>query len=188
MMTEFEAGVRELVARLRDFERRLKKTEDDAGALDQMVKLITPGLGFGAKDCVRDFPFVCDCIPPILKVVDSVYGDCPITYDSANLWWRGCRIVSFPGSITCTTPATTFIRYTLHGTNATTTWAMQVEWHGTTDHGNLCPTNGKTCADVPNRSASQNGTMGCIGSGYWIGFFSGSLIWATGATLTVQDP
>jgi hypothetical protein len=47
-MTEFEAGVRELVARLRDFERRMKKTEDDAGALEQMVKLITPGLGFDA--------------------------------------------------------------------------------------------------------------------------------------------
>jgi hypothetical protein len=46
MMTEFEAGVRELVARLRDFERRMKKTEDDAGALEQLVKLIRPGLGW----------------------------------------------------------------------------------------------------------------------------------------------
>jgi hypothetical protein len=45
-MTEFEAGVRELVARLRDFERRMKKVEDDAGALEQLVKLIRPGLGF----------------------------------------------------------------------------------------------------------------------------------------------
>jgi hypothetical protein len=48
MITEFEAGVRELVARLRDFERRLKKTEDDAGSLEQFVKLITPGYGFAA--------------------------------------------------------------------------------------------------------------------------------------------
>jgi hypothetical protein len=46
MMTEFEAGVRELVARLRDFERRMKKSEDDAGALEQFVKLIRPGFGF----------------------------------------------------------------------------------------------------------------------------------------------
>jgi hypothetical protein len=45
-MTEFEAGVRELVARLRDFERRMKESEDDAGVLDQFVKLIRPGFGF----------------------------------------------------------------------------------------------------------------------------------------------
>jgi hypothetical protein len=41
-MTEFEAGVRELIARLRDVDMRFKKAENDAGALDQMVKLITP--------------------------------------------------------------------------------------------------------------------------------------------------
>jgi hypothetical protein len=51
MMTEFEAGVRELVARLRDFERRMKKVEDDAGALEQFVKLIRPGLGFDEAGC-----------------------------------------------------------------------------------------------------------------------------------------
>jgi hypothetical protein len=59
-MTEFEAGVRELVARLRDFERRMKKVEDDAGALDQFVKLITPGLGFDLAPTVSGIVFVCN--------------------------------------------------------------------------------------------------------------------------------
>jgi hypothetical protein len=57
MMTEFEAGVRELVARLRDFERRMKKAEDDAGALDQFVKLIRPGLGFDAPSTTPNTSF-----------------------------------------------------------------------------------------------------------------------------------
>jgi hypothetical protein len=60
MMTEFEAGVRELVARLRDFERRMKKTEDDAASMEQFVKLITPGLGFDLAPTVSGSVFVCN--------------------------------------------------------------------------------------------------------------------------------
>jgi hypothetical protein len=87
-MTEFEAGVRELVARLRDFERRMKKTEDDAGALDQMVMMITPGLGFGAAGVP----------PPNTTVFGSVTGcanqgiDASLTFKvtaTGDVLWTG---------------------------------------------------------------------------------------------------
>jgi hypothetical protein len=90
-VTEHEAALREFIFRLNDFARRLRKAEDDAGALDQMVKLITPGLGFGAPAAVTHTSTLCGGIdlPDTLNVVDSLYGNTTVTWDGTN--WTGCH-------------------------------------------------------------------------------------------------
>lgn len=92
-MTEYESALREFIFRLNDFARRLRKAEDDAGALDQMVKLITPGLGFGAPAAPTHPATVSGCgtvdLPDNLNVVDSLYGNTTVAWDGTN--WTGCH-------------------------------------------------------------------------------------------------
>lgn len=161
MYTQVEAAVRELLARLKDFERQMSKDEDDAGALLQAVKLVQMRFIPSGLDCTMDFPSICACIPFTLPLRDTYYGDTNLTYDPANFWWRGCKQISYPGTSLCGAQSAP-IRYTLYGDDSTSTWVLEIAWHGTTNiSGNVCPTAGKVCVDTLNRTRALNSTFHC---------------------------
>lgn len=162
-MTEFEAALREFIMRLRDFDVRLKKAENDEGALDQMVKMIRPGFGFGANpNCVTDFPAICACIPPTITLVDSFYGNCDIVYDPLALAWTGCNIVTLPNNLSCAGPVTFALHYTLTGDNTTSAWRLTTQYKVTnfTTH---CPV-ASICSDATNQSLNLTITLNCSGT------------------------
>lgn len=157
-MDQVEAGVRELVARLADFDRRLRRLADAAGWLAQTVKLI--GAGFEVptpSTCteVTAFPTIMDCIPQVMPflIAGTTYGFGTVTWNGSTLadptgyWAGGCVMHTRLATAGCTQrDIPVFVSLRPNPADATNpSWTIRLEWINT--GGGTCPDSGKTCAD-----------------------------------------
>lgn len=165
-----------LEARLLAVERRQARIDEEVRGLKRDVIAIGQGIWDAwdevgrvtvdvaspttTPDCTRVFPNVCECIPLVLVLHDSYYGDTPLAYDRDNLWWTGCRMVPYPGTASCPA-ALTPIRYTLQGDDATSDWALTIAWKGVPVGANTCPSAAATCGDVLPQSRTSSAAFHC---------------------------
>jgi hypothetical protein len=145
-------------ARLLALERRLVHCED--ALRTQQISLT--GIGQGIWDAWGEhrrprgttptptptgtFPDCCPgyTFPSTLTLVDNVYGNFTLTWDGLYTW-KGCKQISFAGSLVCPTPVSMPLGWFLAINGATCTATLHMVWLA-----NLlsCPAAGKTCADM----------------------------------------
>lgn len=141
-----------------------------------------------ATNGTSDFSGVCSCIPTTLTLIDSVYGNCTLTYNPILQSWVGCRTVNYPGNANC--PAGTIaIHYTIEGSNFPNNWQCIVQWPGHTLNGHACPLPGSDCTTPtgPSRQVSNAAAIVCAGANQWVFANSANSPWpgTGGATITV---
>lgn len=193
MTGDLEARVITLERALGRLRPRIKSVRQLAEINDQTLgRFRCYGGGIAPVGGVTDFPAVCATIPVTLTVVDTYYGNCDITYDSASKSWIGCKMVSYPGTSHC--PAVSSpITYVLVGSNTTHTWPLNVKWVGVSNgSGYICPSSAASCSTQTNGTDPMTATMQCTGTTTWR--FGGASIAGdiypvnTSVTLTITIP